>query len=87
MNLKVFVKSIMNELIKKMEANGYYVIKLAKTNKAGIGDLLCLKKDEPPFFIEVKTDKGVVSPLQLFRQKELRELGFKSIIVKNILEI
>ena len=80
-------QQIQSKIIKKMELNGYYVIKLAKTNKAGIGDLLCLKKDEPAFFIEVKTDKGVVSPLQLFRQKELRELGFKSIIVKNILDI
>ncbi len=78
---------IQSKVIKKMEANGYYVLKLSKTNKQGIPDLLCLKKDEPAFFIEVKTDKGVVSPLQLFRQKELRELGFKSIIVKNILEI
>ena len=80
-------QQIQSKVINLMESKGYYVLKLAKTNKAGIGDLLCLKKDEPPFFIEVKTDKGVVSPLQLFRQKELRELGFKSIIVKNILEI
>ncbi len=80
-------QQIQSKVIKKMEANGYYVLKLSKTNKQGIPDLLCLKKDEPAFFIEVKTDKGVVSPLQLFRQKELRELGFKSIIVKNILEI
>ena len=78
---------IQSKVIKKMEANGYYVLKLSKTSKNGIPDLLCLKKDEPAFFIEVKTDKGVVSPLQLYRQKELRELGFKSIIVKNILEI
>jgi len=80
-------QQIQSKVIKKMEANGYYVLKLSKTNKQGIPDLLCLKKDEPAFFIEVKTDKGVVSPLQLYRQKELRELGFKSIIVKNILEI
>ena len=78
---------IQSKVINLMESNGYYVLKLSKTNKQGIPDLLCLKKDEPAFFIEVKTDKGVVSPLQLYRQKELRELGFKSIIVKNILEI
>ena len=87
MNLKQFAVSIMDKVIKLMESKGYYVLKLSKTNKQGIPDLLCLKKDEPPFFIEVKTDKGVVSALQLYRQKELRELGFKSIIVKNILEI
>lgn len=80
-------QQIQSKVINLMESKGYYVLKLSKTSKNGIPDLLCLKKDEPAFFIEVKTDKGVVSPLQLFRQKELRELGFKSIIVKNILEI
>ena len=80
-------QQIQSKVIKLMESKGYYVLKLSKTNKQGIPDLLCLKKDEPPFFIEVKTDKGVVSALQLFRQKELKELGFKSIIIKNILEI
>ena len=80
-------QQIQSKVIKLMESKGYYVLKLSKTNKQGIPDLLCLKKDEPPFFIEVKTDKGVVSPLQLYRQKELKELGFKSIIIKKILEI
>jgi len=73
----------MDKVIKLMESKGYYVLKLSKTNKQGIPDLLCLKKDEVPFFIEVKTDKGVVSALQLYRQKELKELGFKSIIINN----
>jgi hypothetical protein len=76
-------QQIQSKIIKLMESKGYYVLKLSKTNKQGIPDLLCLKKDEPPFFIEVKTDKGVVSALQLFRQKELKELGFKSIIINN----
>jgi hypothetical protein len=76
-------QQIQSKVIKLMESKGYYVLKLSKTNKQGIPDLLCLKKDEPPFFIEVKTDKGVVSPLQLYRQKELKELGFKSIIINN----
>jgi hypothetical protein len=76
-------QQIQSKVIKLMESKGYYVLKLSKTNKQGIPDLLCLKKDEPPFFIEVKTDKGVVSALQLYRQKELKELGFKSIIINN----
>ena len=76
-------QQIQSKIIKKMEDKGYYVIKLSKTSKNGIPDLLCLKKDEAPFFIEVKTKTGVISPLQLYRQKELRELGFKSIIVND----
>jgi hypothetical protein len=76
-------QQIQIKVIKLMESKGYYVLKLSKTSKNGLPDLLCLKKDEPPFFIEVKTDKGVVSALQLYRQKELKELGFKSIIINN----
>jgi VRR-NUC domain len=74
---------IQSKIIKKMESKGYYVLKLSKTNKSGIPDLLCLKKDEVPFFIEVKKPGGVISPLQLFRKKELISNGFKSIIIDN----
>lgn len=35
-----------SKVIKKYEALGYYAIKLFKTNKNGIPDLLLLKKDE-----------------------------------------
>jgi hypothetical protein len=78
---------IQSKIIKKMEANGYYVIKLSKTNKNGLPDLLCLKQDEVPLFIEVKKPGGVISPLQIFRQKELIANGFKSIIIDNTYKI
>ena len=64
--------------IKELESQGYYVIKLMKTNKNGIPDLLALKPDEPPYFVEVKAPKGRVSPLQDYRLKELRQCGFKT---------
>lgn len=64
------------KLIDEYTKNGYYVIKLIKTNVNGIPDLLCLKADEPPIFIEVKTKTGVVSKLQEYRIKELKERGF-----------
>jgi len=68
---------VQNKLIKKLEKEGYYVIKLKATNKNGIPDLLALKPDEARF-IEVKTESGVVSPLQEYRLKELRSYGFKA---------
>lgn len=71
------------KLVKEYEAKGYYVLKLIKTNRNGIPDLLLLKADEPPFFIEVKKEKGVVSKLQEFRIKELKSKGFKAIIKRN----
>ena len=72
------------KIIKEYEKQGYYVINLIKTNKNGIADLLCLKDGEPPLFIESKEENDTIKPLQLFRQKELINLGFKSIINKAL---
>ena len=72
-----------SKTIKEYEAKGYFVIDLIKTNKNGIADLLCLKDGEPPLFIECKEETDTIKPLQLYRQKELIKLGFKSIILKQ----
>ena len=66
-----------------MESNGWFVLKLIKTNKNGIPDLLCLKKGREPKFIEVKALKGIVSKLQEHRLKELTELGFDAMIKRS----
>ena len=71
------------KIIKEYEANGYYVINLIRTNKNGIADLLCLKKGEEPLFIESKEINDTIKPIQLFRQKELIDLGFKFIFNKK----
>ena len=71
------------KIIKEYEKKGYYVIDLIVTNKVGIADLLCLKPNEKPLFIECKEANDTVKPLQLFRQKELQDLGFESIILKK----
>jgi transketolase len=73
-------QQIQKKIIDKYTADGWYVIKLIKTNKNGIPDLLCLKSNEAPLFIEVKTDNGIVSALQQFRIDELNKLGFNAII-------
>ena len=65
------------KLIKKLESEGYYVLKLIKTNKNGIPDLLALKENEI-YFIEVKAKSGVLSEIQKYRLKELKENGFKT---------
>jgi Holliday junction resolvase len=64
-----------SKIIKKLGADGWYVIKLIKTNKNGIPDIVAFKNNEFQF-IEVKTDKGVLSELQKFRINELKEKGF-----------
>ena len=63
------------KIIDKYESMGYYVIKLITTNKAGIPDLLCLKKGELPTFIECKEKNDTLKVLQKFRLDELRSAG------------
>lgn len=71
---------IQKEVIDKMEAQGFFVVKLIKTNKNGIPDLLCMRKDEY-FFIEVKSSKGKLTEIQKYRLKELETFGVKTFVI------
>jgi len=70
------------KLIKELEADGFYVLKLIKTNKNGIPDIVALKPDDVKF-IEVKGAKTPVSKLQEYRIKELKKLGFNATIERE----
>ncbi len=76
-------QQVQSKKIKELESEGYYVLKLIKTNKNGIPDLLALHPDRDILFLEVKTSKGRVSKLQEYRIKELREHGFKADIYRG----
>ena len=71
-----------SKIIKRLEADGYYVIKLIKTNKNGIPDLLALKENEI-YFVEVKGVKGVLSEIQKYRIEELKKNKFKVEVIKQ----
>lgn len=73
-----------SRVIKKYEALGYYAIKLFKTNKNGIPDLLLLKHNDV-IFVEVKGNKTKHAPLQKFRASELRKLGFTVLLDRSAL--
>ena len=76
-------QQIQSKKIKELEGKGYYVIKLIKTNKNGIPDLLVLPKNSDAFFIEVKKEGGVLSKLQEYRINELNKHGLKTQILKG----
>ncbi len=71
-------QDIQRKRIKELEAEGYYVIKLMKTNKNGIPDLIAVKPGENVLFSEIKTKKGRLSKLQEYRLKELSNNGFNT---------
>jgi hypothetical protein len=76
-------QQIQSKRIKELEAEGYYVIKLVKTNKNGIPDLVAIPKDSEVLFSEVKTPKGRMSKLQEYRLKELKDHGCRTEIYRG----
>lgn len=71
---------VQTKIKKKLEGLGWYVIRLAVTNVSGMPDLLALRKDCVPFFIEVKKTKGgILSPLQAYMLRLFNKLGFMAI--------
>lgn len=62
-----------------MEAEGYFVLKIIKSNLNGIPDILAIK-DNKPTFIEVKRPNGKLSELQKVRIKQLKEKGINVLV-------
>ena len=69
------------KIIDKLESDGWYVIKLIKTNKNGIPDLFAVKENTCQF-IEVKGANTPVSKLQEYRIKQLNDLGIPAKIMR-----
>ena len=76
-------QQIQKKRIKQLEDEGYYVIKLIKTNKNGIPDLVAFKPNADVLFSEVKKPTGIVSKLQEYRLKELEGYGFKTEVYRG----
>jgi|TARA_R100000935_G_scaffold2109_1_gene6156 Holliday junction resolvase len=76
-------QQIQAKRIKQLESEGYYVIKLIKTNKNGIPDLVAIPPNCGVLFSEVKKPKGKVSPIQEYRLKELKKHGVKTEVYRG----
>jgi hypothetical protein len=83
MKAKMTEQQIQAKRIKELEAEGYYVIKLVKTNKNGIPDLIAIPPNCGVIFSEVKKPKGRVSALQEYRLKELEKHGCKTEVYRG----
>ena len=76
-------QQIQSKRIKELEAEGYYVLELIKTNKNGIPDLVAFPKNCEVLFSEVKKLKGKVSALQEYRLKELNQYGIRTEVYRG----
>jgi len=70
-------QQIQSKRIEELQAEGYYVIKLIKTNKNGIPDLIAIPPGADVLCSEIKKEGGKVSPLQQYRIEELENHGIK----------
>jgi len=77
-------QQIQSKRIKQLEQDGYYVIKLIKTNKNGIPDLVAIPPRSKVLFSEVKTPTGRLSKLQEYRIKELKEHGIRTEVYRGL---
>lgn len=68
-------QDVQKKRISQLEKEGYYVIKLIKTNKNGIPDVIAIPKDSGVLFSEIKKPGEKPSPLQSFRLNELKKHG------------
>ena len=76
-------QQIQSKRIKQLESEGYYVLKLIKTNKNGIPDLIAIPPGSDVLFSEVKRPTGKLSKLQEYRLKELEKHGCRTEIYKG----
>lgn len=70
---------IQTKIKKRLEKDGWEVIKLIKTSWIGIPDLMALK-DGRVKFIEVKQTIGILSEIQKLRIKQLKDKGFEVLV-------
>lgn len=70
----------------RLTKHGWLVIKLIQTNINGIPDLLCIRFGRT-IFLEVKTEKGIVSELQKHRIEQLNKLGIFACVVNKLEDI
>ena len=68
-------QKIQTKIINRLTKEGWLCVKLIKTSKNGIPDVMALK-DGNTMFIEVKKPNGRLSELQKIRIKQLQDLGF-----------
>lgn len=79
------------KVIQHYEKEGYGVIKLAKTNKNGIADLLVAKPNVIPKLVEVKEENDTLKKLQIVQNQLIaKKMGFEFIVLqdgKGILDV
>jgi Holliday junction resolvase len=77
---------LQKKIVDRLNRHGWSCIKLIQTNMNGIPDLMCIRKGTV-MFLEVKTETGVVAPLQQKRIDDLNKHGVFAKVVRSVEDI
>ena len=77
---------IQAQVIKALEKEGWTCVKLIQTTMNGIPDLLCLRHGMT-MFVEVKSEAGKVSKMQLYRIEQMKKNGFGAYVVSSVKQL
>jgi len=72
----IMESKIQSKIIAQLTKEGWLCLKLIKTNKNGVPDLVCFRDGET-MFIEVKQPNGKLSEIQKYRIDEIKSKGIK----------
>lgn len=74
------------QLVKKLKANGWLVMKIMACSLPGWPDLQAMR-DGRIVFIEVKAKGKKATPLQIARHEQIRVAGFEVKVIDDVYEI
>lgn len=77
-------KEIEKILITETKRLGGKAYKFVSPGNSGVPDRIVIFPGRPPIFVELKTDTGVLTPLQAEQIKRLKELGQAVEVVRGI---
>jgi Holliday junction resolvase len=77
---------LQTQIKNRLTKHGWLVVKIISSSMNGIPDLMCIRKGVV-MFLEVKTDLGVVAPLQEYVMKVLNSNQIHSRVVMSVEDV
>lgn len=77
-------KELRKQVVNLAQQSGYYVVYPDCMEDIGMPDLLLVKDNHKPLFIELKTKAGKVSDRQVLKHKELRDKKLNVYVVRSL---
>lgn len=77
-------KELRAQVVNIARQSGYYVIYPDCMEDIGIPDILLLKNNHKPLFIELKTLQGKVSSIQAAKIRELNDKELDAYVIRSI---